>query len=164
MITCQFRETILISPAVDIYQVFQICRLGYHDPKRPQPRPDSRVTETARYDTPRQGRIQGCVCYEGGLTPRGFCFACQYMKIPTDLDPTPPPPTWRIPAQNPPPRISRYAPGRRPYSIQMPQPSVDGKYQILKIIVSKIGGWWYVPMDVERVCASIKERYGGSIV
>ena len=45
----------------------------------------------------------------GGLTPpppfRGcflFFFACQYMKIPTDLDPNPPPPFRRILAQNPP--------------------------------------------------------------
>ena len=32
-----------------------------------------------------------------------FCFACQYMKIPTDLDPNPPPPLRRILSQNPPP-------------------------------------------------------------
>ena len=32
----------------------------------------------------------------GGLTPpRLFFFACQYMKIPVDLDPTPPPPTLK---------------------------------------------------------------------
>ena len=32
-----------------------------------------------------------------------FLLACQYMKIPTDLDPNPPPPLRRILAQNPPP-------------------------------------------------------------
>ena len=40
-----------------------------------------------------------------GVNPpfRGFVlFACQYMKIPTDLDPNPP--LRRILAQNPPPR------------------------------------------------------------
>ena len=34
-----------------------------------------------------------------------FFFACQYMKIPTDLDPNPPPPLRRILAQNTPPPL-----------------------------------------------------------
>ena len=42
------------------------------------------------------------MCGSGGLTPpqRFFFFACQYMKIPTDLDPNGPGEflrTWRIP-------------------------------------------------------------------
>ena len=63
----------------------------------------------------------------GGLTPppfRGvFVVACQYMKIPTDLDPNPPPPPLRrILAQNtpPPPPVKEFldpplytCPGRR---------------------------------------------------
>ena len=50
-----------------------------------------------------QWRIQGGV---GGLPPPPqsfFFFACQYMKIPADLDPNPPPPP-------PPRRIPRSAP------------------------------------------------------
>ena len=53
-----------------------------------------------------QWRIQGV----GGLTPPPsevvFVFACQYMKIPVDLDPKHPP--RRIPAQNPPPPLEEF--------------------------------------------------------
>ena len=61
----------------------------------------------------KQWRIQGGV---GGLTPPPpsevfFFFACQYMKIPADLDPNPPPPKNSGP-EPPPPlrRIPKSAP------------------------------------------------------
>ena len=42
-----------------------------------------------------------------GLTPppprAGFCFACQYMKIPADMDPKPPPPLEEFRPRTPPP-------------------------------------------------------------
>ena len=49
----------------------------------------------------------------GGLTTlRGFLFVCQYMKIPADLDPNPPPPLEEFRPRPPPPprRIPRSAP------------------------------------------------------
>ena len=45
---------------------------------------------------------------------RFFFFACQYMKIPADLDPNPPP--RRIPAQNPPPPLEEFLDPHTPNS------------------------------------------------
>ena len=46
----------------------------------------------------------------GGLNPplRGFCFACQYIEIPADLDPNTPPPKNSGPQPPPPPPAEEF--------------------------------------------------------
>ena len=67
------------------------------------------------YTLSHQWRIQGGL---GGLNipPPRFFFACQYMKVPVDLDPNPPPPPFEEFRPRPPPprRIPRSAPAHTP--------------------------------------------------